>query len=40
MELKELHQEVNQKLTSIEAEIQRFRTNIQSCDDHEQRTLL
>ena len=40
MELSQLHQEVDQKISNIEADMDRFRTNIESCDDAEQRTLL
>lgn len=40
MELDRLHQEVDEKLLKIEAEIERFQSNIKSCDDPEQRVLL
>lgn len=40
MELKQLHQEVDQKLANLDAEIERFQSNIQTSDDAEQRELL
>ena len=40
MQLDQLHNEVDEKLVNIEAEIQRFHSNIKACDDGEQRKLL
>ena len=40
MELNQLHDEVDEKLLKIEAEIDRFQSNIKTCDDPEQRTVL
>lgn len=40
MELNQLHQEVDDKLSKINAEIQRFQSNIKTCDDAEQCAVL
>ena len=40
MELGQIHEKVDDKLVKLESEIERFKTNIQSCDDVEQREIL
>ena len=40
MELGQIHEKVDEKLIKLETEIARFKSNIESCDDVEQRTIL
>ena len=40
MDLQEIHQQVDEKLEKLDAEIERFKNNIETCDEAEQRELL
>ena len=40
MDLKEIHQQVDEKLEKLEAEIERFKNNIETCDEPEEREIL
>lgn len=40
MDLEALHQQVDEKLEKLDEEIERFKTNIETSDDAEQRELL
>ena len=40
MALKEIHQQVDEKLEKLDAEIERFKNNIETCDEPEEREIL